>query len=620
MTNLSKVGKYEVQDLVGEGAMGVVYRALDPMLNRSVAVKVMNDALALDEDFRTRFLREARAAGSLQHPNVITVYDCGETDGHLYIAMEYVAGTDLEALIESKVPISLADKIEIVIGVLNGLAYAHKRGIVHRDIKPANIRVNEEGRALIMDFGIAHTTSSNVTKTGLIIGTPNYMAPEQVTGGKITPQTDLFSVGVVLYELLTNIKPFEGGTLHSVLFRIVSENPESPDKIVTGVRPDLAEIVMKALAKEPEDRYTSALDMANALSAVSASISRGGQTGSHTISLRSSIEMSLVKEAHEKEKEREQAIEKERSRGRMRLIGVSALAVVAVGTALTLRGGGSTPSTEPVATQQAAANVAAPVVALPAPPTATKSEPSPVVPPPPSTSAPRTTAKADPVSPPTDMSSVLSLQVTTQLARRRAVESGAGTSQLAAGDRHLSAGAKFVSSKQRDAAMREFTQAATAFADAESAARVAAATTASVSAVREQPKPAAIVAAASPPVQVQAPPTPAQPVGNPSAEIAAVIAQYAKAIESRDVAELKRVYPAMSASQANAFDDFFKNVRSLRAAFAVSALQVDGSTADAKLNGTYDFVTSTGRNEHQPLTLQASLRKDGGNWRIVSIK
>ena len=134
MTNLSKVGKYEVQDLIGEGAMGVVYHALDPMLNRSVAVKVMNDALALDENFRTRFLRAARAVGSLQHPNVITVYDCGETDGHLYIAMEYVAGTDLETLIASKVPISLADKIEIIIDVLNGLAYAHKRGIVHRDM------------------------------------------------------------------------------------------------------------------------------------------------------------------------------------------------------------------------------------------------------------------------------------------------------------------------------------------------------------------------------------------------------------------------------------------------------------------------------------------------------
>jgi serine/threonine-protein kinase len=627
MTNLSKVGKYEVQDLIGEGAMGVVYRALDPMLNRSVAVKVMNDALALDENFRTRFLREARAAGSLQHPNVITVYDCGETDGHLYIAMEYVAGTDLEQLIASKVPISLANKVEIIIGVLNGLAYAHKRGIVHRDMKPANIRVNEEGRALIMDFGIAHTTSSNVTKTGLILGTPNYMAPEQVTGTAITPQTDIFAVGVVLYELLTNVKPFEGGTLHSVLFRIVSENPEPPDKIVSGLRADLAEVVMKALAKEPEDRYESALDMANALSKISASITAGGSSGSRTLSLRSSIEMALGKEAKEKEKEREMVLEKERRRNKIRLAGIAALAVIAVGATLTLRRGGSAPSTEAVATQQSASNVAAPV-ATPAPPATKIEPPTPVVTvPAPSTSAPkaapRTATRSDPLPPATDMSPALSLQITTQQARRRAVEAGAVSNQLASGDQHLTAGAQLVKKGQRDAAVREFTQASSAFAEAETAARVAAATKESAIAVRDQPKAPVVVATAPQPVQTapaQAAPPPTQPASNPSAEIAAVVAQYARAIESRDVGELKRLYPAMSASQANSFEDFFKSVRSVRAAFSVSGLQVDGASADAKLNGTYDFVTSNGRNEHQPLTLQASLRKDGNSWRFVSIK
>ncbi|MDB4892886.1 MAG: protein kinase [Gemmatimonadetes bacterium] len=629
MTNLSKVGKYEVQDLIGEGAMGVVYRALDPMLNRSVAVKVMNEALALDENFRTRFLREARAAGSLQHPNVITVYDCGETDGHLYIAMEYVAGTDLEQLIASKVPVSLANKIEIMIGVLNGLAYAHKRGIVHRDMKPANIRVNEEGRALIMDFGIAHTTSSNVTKTGLILGTPNYMAPEQITGSQITAQTDIFAVGVVLYELLTNIKPFEGGTLHSVLFRIVSEDPESPDKIVAGVRPDLAEIVMKALAKEPADRYASALDMANALSKISAAITAGGSSGSRTLSLRSSIELALGREAKEKEKERERELDKERRRSRIRLAGVAALAVVAVGAALTMRGGGSAPSAEAVATQQSTSNVTSPVTS-PAPTLSAPKDPTP----PPVTSTrpptvstpvvtPRTTARSDPAPAvaATDMSPALSVQVSAQLARRRAVEAGAATSQLAGGDQRLTAGAQFVKKNQRDAAMREFTQASVAFAEVESAARVAAAAREaakeSASAVREPPKAApAVVAAVPQPVQT----APSQPASNPSAEIAGVVAQYARAIESRDVGELKRLYPAMSASQANAFEEFFKSVRSVRASFSVSGLQVDGSTADAKLSGTYDFVTSNGRNEHQPLTLQASLRKDGSSWRFVSIK
>src|SRR5262245_38951897 len=159
---MTEVGKYRILEQIGEGAMGVVYRALDPVLNRSVAIKVMSDALARDDELRTRFLREAQAAGSLQHPNVVTVYDFGEVDGHLYIAMEFVTGEDLEGMLARRAPMTVAQKIDIVVDVLNGLGYAHKRGIVHRDIKPANIRVDEEGRARIMDFGIAHLQSSKM--------------------------------------------------------------------------------------------------------------------------------------------------------------------------------------------------------------------------------------------------------------------------------------------------------------------------------------------------------------------------------------------------------------------------------------------------------------------------
>src|SRR6476469_2972494 len=144
---ITEIGKYRIVEQVGEGAMGVVYRATDPVLNRTVAVKVMCDAVARDDDLRGRFLREAQAAGSLQHPNVVTIYDFGEVNGHLYIAMEFVEGEDLETLLQKKLPLSLADKLYIIIDVLGGLAYAHKHGIVHRDIKPANIRIDEEGRA-----------------------------------------------------------------------------------------------------------------------------------------------------------------------------------------------------------------------------------------------------------------------------------------------------------------------------------------------------------------------------------------------------------------------------------------------------------------------------------------
>src|SRR6476619_8106276 len=157
------IGKYHILEVVGEGAMGVVYKARDSVLDRTVAVKVMNGAIARQDELRARFLREAQAAASLQHPNVVSIYDLGEVDGHLYLAMEFVQGADLEALMQTHEPLSLQEKLDIIIDILTGLAFAHKRGIVHRDIKPANIRIAEDGRAKLMDFGVAHLTSSNLT-------------------------------------------------------------------------------------------------------------------------------------------------------------------------------------------------------------------------------------------------------------------------------------------------------------------------------------------------------------------------------------------------------------------------------------------------------------------------
>src|SRR6266550_5531690 len=183
-TRIADIGKYQIIELVGEGAMGVVYRAKDSVLDRTVAIKVMNESIARQEDLRKRFLHEAQAAASLQHPNVVCIYDLGEQDGHLFIAMEFVDGVDLERLIELGEPMSLQARLDIIIDVLTGLAFAHKRGIVHRDIKPANIRIGEDGRAKIMDFGVAHLASSKLTSTGASLGTPSYMAPEQITGGK----------------------------------------------------------------------------------------------------------------------------------------------------------------------------------------------------------------------------------------------------------------------------------------------------------------------------------------------------------------------------------------------------------------------------------------------------
>ena len=284
---ISSIGKYRIIELIGEGAMGVVYKALDTVLDRTVAIKVMNQSIAQQEDLRKRFLREAQAAGSLQHPNVVCIHDFGEMDGHLFIAMEFIDGVDLERLVALREPPSLKTRLDIMIDVLTGLAYAHKRGIVHRDIKPANIRVCEDGRAKVLDFGVAHLASSSMTSTGSILGTPTYMAPEQITEGKTSAATDIFAVGGVLYQILTLMKPFDAPNVQNLLFRIVTENPRPISELVPGLPPALDHIVRKAMAKEPSDRYANALEMANDLTNVRSSLS--GPSHSASVPLRGSV-------------------------------------------------------------------------------------------------------------------------------------------------------------------------------------------------------------------------------------------------------------------------------------------------------------------------------------------
>jgi eukaryotic-like serine/threonine-protein kinase len=622
MEALTHIGKYEVVDLLGEGAMGVVYKALDPVLHRNVAVKVMGDALARDEVFRDRFMREARAAGSLQHPNVVTIYDCGEVDGHLYIAMEYLSGADLEFLLDSHAPMTMVAKLDIMIDVLQGLAYAHKRGIVHRDVKPANIRISDEGRALIMDFGIAHLASSDITRTGLVLGTPNYMAPEQVSGGAITAQTDIFAVGVVLYELLAGKRPFEGGNLHSILFKIIGEQPDPIQEIVPGIKPELVRALDRALAKDPADRFGDATEFANTLARIRAAVSEA--PGETRVSLRDSIRTVLaqVPGDHRTGSDKQTAAKPARARSRVGMALASLLVVALIGAVFVFRGR-PTPrqvvANDTATIRQSGARTQA--VATPTTPSA--GEPSaPVTPPP----------RAEPGQ--LRESSILRVvQANANEARRRAIDAGATEALLQAGDVHRNAAERAMRSGQLDDAAAQFSQASNAWNEAERSARasrtVALTTPAQpVTPPKELSKPTIAAPAASsavPPPQpsaVAAAPqlAPPQANTNATADIAAAVADYARAIEARDIAALRRVYPGMTPSQQSAFEDFFRSVRTLRAGFTTSNLQVDGNTAEARLSGTYDFVTGTGQTEHQPLTLQATLKREASGWRFVSIR
>ena len=268
-----RLGKFELHDPIGEGAMGVVWKAYDPVLRRYVALKLLSTRVGKNANMRERFLREARAAGVLQHPNIVTVYDAGEDRGELFIAMEMVEGRDLSDMIASSDPLALERKLDIAIEVLEGLHYAHQRGVIHRDVKPSNVRIMPDGRAKIMDFGIARLQSGDVEGSGAIVGTPTYMAPEQITNGAITPATDVFAVGCLLYELLSYRKPFEGETVHGVLYQVLTTDPKPLRTMAPSIPAALERVVMKAINKVPEDRYENGHHMQQTLIAIRAALS-----------------------------------------------------------------------------------------------------------------------------------------------------------------------------------------------------------------------------------------------------------------------------------------------------------------------------------------------------------
>jgi serine/threonine-protein kinase len=248
------IGKYEVLERVGQGAMGIVYKARDPIMRRIVAIKTMSAEIASDPELHDRFYREARSAGNLSHRNIITIYDMGESDGKPYIAMEFLSGEDLKTKLDRRAKLTLEDRLSWMRETMAGLAHAHGKEVIHRDIKPANIFITREAEPKILDFGLARLTSSVATKSGLVMGTPSYMSPEQVRGEKLDPRSDVFSAGATFYELLAFRKPFPGDSIHGVFFKILETTPDP----IRGIPAELNDIVFRMMAKDREARYASA--------------------------------------------------------------------------------------------------------------------------------------------------------------------------------------------------------------------------------------------------------------------------------------------------------------------------------------------------------------------------
>ncbi|MGZ3330987.1 MAG: protein kinase domain-containing protein [Gemmatimonadaceae bacterium] len=567
--SISAIGKYQIIELVGEGAMGVVYRAHDSVLDRNVAIKVMNESIARQDDLRKRFLHEAQAAASLQHPNVVCIYDLGDADGHLFIAMEFIQGVDLEHLIELAQPLSLQAKLDIIIDVLTGLAFAHKRGIVHRDIKPANIRVAEDGRAKIMDFGVAHLASSSMTSTGSILGTPTYMAPEQITEGKTSPATDIFAVGGVLYQILTMMKPFEAPTLQNLFFKIITEDPRNVTELTPGLPAALDRIVRKAMAKEPGDRYTSALEMANELTNVRSKLSGPSYPASVSLSasVASAIEMSRT---HSRKRARTLAF-----------AGGGALAAAALFAIAWSRSG--SPKAEAIDNKPAAAATPA----LPQP----QSVPSGV----PATTVNTTNAIAPVVQPPPPPSRAKPQEKTPTTTR----------------ESRSAAATKLISKPVQAKAV---TTAAPPHVDPP---------VTSVSPRQDplpSPPPAVVVSkpAAQPAPQESTPPVAAPPT---TADIAPAVEAFARAIESKDIGAIRRVYPGLTSDQQRRFEQFFEGARTINASFRIANISASSaSAADAQLAGVYEFVTVAGKTERQPVSFAVSLGKEGRTWRLTSLR
>jgi class 3 adenylate cyclase/tRNA A-37 threonylcarbamoyl transferase component Bud32 len=269
------IGRYEVVGELGRGAMGAVYRARDPQIGRTVAIKMIvtaNQTPEELEEYKRRFYREAQTAGQMSHPGIVTIYDVNEDEyGQPYLVMEFIEGTTLEKLLAPKGPgrtwttRPLRESIDIAIQVADALDYAHRRHVIHRDIKPANILVTPEGKAKIADFGIAKMVGTQMTHTGLLVGTPAFMSPEQITGGQIDARSDIFSFGIVLYWMCTGTKPFAGQAITEVAYKVVHATPTPARQLNADLPPDMEVIIARCLAKKPDERYQCGRDLANDL-------------------------------------------------------------------------------------------------------------------------------------------------------------------------------------------------------------------------------------------------------------------------------------------------------------------------------------------------------------------
>ncbi len=296
---IRKINKYEIVDVIGQGSMGVVYKCIDTVLNRYVALKTLNLQLASNSEIRERFYREAKILANLSHTNIVQVYELKEYENFCYIVMEYLEGDSLKSIINNKKPLSNLSKLEIARQIASGIAYAHSKGVIHRDLKPANIFIREDGVVKILDFGVAKLATSDMTAKGAILGTISYMAPEQLKGLDIDERSDIFSIGAIMYEMFSYHKPFHATNVTEVMSKIVNS---TPDYIPRAPR-DINEIIFKCLAKNPKERFKNAEELRTAIEEIITKLKQKKQKSKSFIDHTITSQILNVKEQIKKLKE-----------------------------------------------------------------------------------------------------------------------------------------------------------------------------------------------------------------------------------------------------------------------------------------------------------------------------
>jgi len=608
-----RLGKYELHQLLGEGAMGIVWKAYDTVLRRYVALKLLSAGFRKTKDMQERFLREARAAGAIQHANIVTVYDLGESEGQLFIAMELVEGRDLSDMIALRDPLALERKLDIAIEVLAGLHFAHQRGVIHRDVKPSNVRVMPDGRIKIMDFGIARLQKADSTGSGAIVGTPTYMAPEQITNGAITPATDVFSVGCMLYELLCYQRPFEAESVHGVLYQVLTTEPRPLRTVAPSIPAALERVVNKAMNKVPHERYESAGQMMSMLQQIRAALSGADEEATQPLGRWTPLPRPMLK-----------LITHASMKARLAVLGALAAVVVLLVYAP------SQPADGPSNTPAGGA----------------------VIPPP--ATPPGGLAAPPPAPPGPPVSLAVSLRRDSALAARdRAIAAGAqknsvpslllAQTMLEASDRALQRG-------DQSLALRGYVESAQRYAQAHEEARAMdreaqhmiervspvvqalpagrAAANAGVflaraeSLLRAQDFTLAKMAAQSAEqigIDAGVAPPSAQPPDARGA-IDVLLSDLGRALASQRISNIRVLYPGLTEDERRSWEAFFREWNQITAKFTIEDFKVQGNSATGNVRATFAYVPERGgapREDRRRFAMRFE-RKDVG-WRLTAV-